>query len=166
MVTVDQAPRVARRAIDNFRGPYGFLSNFHPCSVTWEQITYPSSEHAFNAGKSLDMGVRLWIAEAPTAKEAKRRGRSVPLRTHWDERVRFEVMAEVLAAKFRDPKLMAALRATGDALLIEGNTWHDQTWGWCRCGRAACAERGSNWLGRMLMFLRSPETTRLKGDQW
>jgi ribA/ribD-fused uncharacterized protein len=142
--------------ITDFRGRYGFLSNFYPCTVDWEQITYPSSEHAFNAGKSVDMGVRMWIAEAPTPKEAKRRGRSVTLRPGWDERVRYEVMAEVLAAKFRDRELAAALRATGDAVLIEGNMWHDSHWGICLCGRPACqvSAKKSNWLGRMLMALR------------
>lgn len=165
MTTVDQVPQAAGHAIDDFRGPYSFLSNFHPCSVTWEQITYPSSKHAFNAGKSLDMGVRMWIASAPSPREAKRRGRSVQLRPHWDERVRFEVMAEVLAAKFRDPALRSKLQTTGDASLIEGTTWHDNVWGDCRCGRQACVLPGANHLGQMLMFLRSVVAPQPQGDQ-
>lgn len=145
--------------IVDFRGQHAVLSNFHPCRVEWEQIVYPSSEHAFNAGKSLDMGVRLWIAQAPTPGEAKRRGRSVTLRPGWDERVRYEVMAEVLAAKFSDPELAAALQATGGAVLVEGNMWHDSHWGICLCGRPACEvpAKQSNWLGRMLMTLRESQ---------
>lgn len=165
-MTAPTAP--ARPVIDDFRGSHGFLSNFHPCKVTWEQITYPSTEHAFNAGKSLDMGVRLWIAQAATPREAKRRGRSVQLRPGWDERVRYEVMAEVLASKFWAPELASALRATGDAILIEGNTWHDNTWGDCRCGRSACSASGANWLGLMLMSLRDhvlkPQRTETAGE--
>lgn len=45
---------------------------------------------------------------------------------------------------------------------IEGNVWHDQHWGDCRCNRLAlplrreaCAERGANHLGRLLMELRA-----------
>lgn len=161
--------------ITDFRGRYGFLSNFHPCPITWEHITYPSTEHAFNAGKSLDMGIRLWIADAPTPGEAKRRGRSVKLRPGWDERVRYLVMAEVLAVKFRDPVLAELLRATDDAILIESNTWHDNVWGLCVCGRRACEDvnaRNANWLGRMLMYLRDhglrstpADVVRHAGDQ-
>lgn len=139
-----------------FKGDHHFLSNFYPCPVRWEQIDYPSSEHAFNAGKSIDMGVRLWIAAAPTPREAKRRGHSIRLRPDWDKRVRYLVMAEVLAAKFRNPELARKLRATGDAPLIEGNTWCDNVWGLCMCGRPACDVdvRHTNWLGRLLMYLR------------
>lgn len=147
--------------IDRFEGRYAFLSNFHPRQVHWEGITYPSTEHAFNAGKSIDMGVRLWVAKAPTPTEAKRRGRSVQLRPHWDERVRFEVMEEVLRVKFSDPELAAALVATGDAELREGTRWHDLTWGaFCSCGRKACDRPGENHLGRLLMKIRSELRTR------
>jgi ribA/ribD-fused uncharacterized protein len=141
--------------IDAFRGRWAFLSNFHPAQLTWDGLLYPTSEHAFNAGKTLDPVLRRDIAKAPTPREAKRRGRSVPLRPGWDDTVRFEVMAAVLRAKFCcHPGRVDALLATGEALLVEGNTWHDQTWGDCRCGRTACAEPGANHLGRLLMELR------------
>ncbi|RKR92680.1 hypothetical protein BDK92_7157 [Micromonospora pisi] len=148
---------VARVVISDFRGRHGFLSNFDHAPHRWEQIDYPTTEHSFNAGKSLDMGVRLWIAEARTPAEAKRRGRSVQLRPRWDEKVRYEVMAEVLAAKFRaHPDKAAALVATGDATLIEGTMWHDLTWGgFCHCGRPACVRPGQNCLGKLLMALRA-----------
>lgn len=143
------------RVITRFAGRWAFLSNFHPAPLVWEQIEYPTSEHAFNAGKSLRMDERLWIAAAPTPGEAKRRGRSVHLRPCWDERVRYQVMAEVLRAKFADPQLAAQLLATGDATLVEGVTWHDQCWADCLCGRPQCARPGENHLGRLLMDLRA-----------
>lgn len=150
--------------IDDFRGRYGFLSNFHRAPLVWEGITYPTSEHAFNAGKTLDMGQREWIAAAPTPREAKRLGRSVQLRPGWDERVRFEVMAEVLRAKFCcHPGRIDALLSTGDALLVEGNTWHDNVWGDCRCSRPACVKPGGNHLGRLLMELRAELAQRGQG---
>jgi predicted NAD-dependent protein-ADP-ribosyltransferase YbiA (DUF1768 family) len=80
----------------------------------------------------------------------------VDLRPGWDETVRFEVMASVLRAKFTCRReRVAALLSTGNAELIEGNRWHDQTWGDCRCGRPACATPGANHLGRLLMELRT-----------
>lgn len=142
--------------IDEFRGRWAFLSNFHRAPLTWEGIDYPTSEHAFNAGKTLDPAARLSIAVASTPREAKRLGRMVQLRPGWDETVRFEVMAAVLRAKFCcHPGRVDALLTTGDAVLVEGNTWHDQTWGDCRCGRAACTGPGENHLGRLLMELRA-----------
>lgn len=63
-------------------------------------------------------------------------------------------MREVLAAKFTDPDLADRLVATGTALLVEGNTWHDQFWGCCTSPRHH-ATPGANWLGRYLMQLRS-----------
>lgn len=153
----------APAVIDDFRGRWAFLSNFHPAALVWQGITYPTSEHAFNAGKSLSVETRQWIAAAPTPREGKARGRRVPLRPGWDQRIRYEVMASVLRAKFcARPERVTALLSTGDALLVEGNVWHDQHWGDCRCNRLgpplrreACAGQGANHLGRMLMELRA-----------
>lgn len=149
-------PTITPAIIGDFRGRWAFLSNFHPAVLTWSGITYPSSEHAFNAGKTLDPDRRRWIAAAPTPREAKRRGRSVDLRPEWDEKVRYQVMTEVLHAKFGcHPARIEALLSTGDAQLVEGNTWHDNVWGDCRCGRGACTTQGANHLGRLLMKLRT-----------
>lgn len=112
--------------------------------------------HAYNAGKTLDDQNREWIAAAPTPREAARRGRMMVLPADWDERVRFEVMAAVLYAKFTfSPRRTEELLSTGDAVLINTVTDHDQTWGDCRCGRPECVEPGENHLGRLLMELRS-----------
>ena len=43
-------------------------------------------------------------------------------------------MADILTAKFTyNPELADKLVATTGRLLVEGNTWHDQTWGNCTC---------------------------------
>lgn len=142
--------------ISQFRGPWAFLSNFHPAALTWENITYPTSEHAFNAGKTTEPDLRRWIAAADTPREAKRRGQLVRLRDRWDDEVRYQVMRDVLRAKFTaDPRRIASLLNTGDADLFEGNTWHDQHWGTCHCGLPKCSDPGANHLGRMLMNLRT-----------
>lgn len=78
----------------------------------------------------------------------------MPLRPDWDN-IRYQVMEQVLWAKFTcHPGRIEALLSTEDALLVEGNHWHDQHWGCCMCGREKCAEPGQNHLGRLLMELR------------
>ncbi|MDA3644361.1 NADAR family protein [Saccharopolyspora indica] len=143
------------REIATFRGEHFFLSNFYPAAVVGaERRRYPSAEAAFHGGKTLDPRERDWIAAAATPREAKRRGRRVSLRPDWDS-ARHLVMRAVLRGKFADPDLAAKLLATGETRLVEGNRWHDQLWGDCRCGRAACDEPGRNFLGIYLMELRA-----------
>lgn len=142
--------------IERFRGRWSLLCNFHPAPVYWEGILYPTSEHAFNAGKTLDQTLRLRISLAPRPLVAKRIARRYPLQPHWDIAVRYDVMREVLRAKFtQHPYRREVLLSTGEAYLTEGNTWHDNHWGDCTCLRPACiAAPGMNYLGRMLMKLR------------
>jgi ribA/ribD-fused uncharacterized protein len=150
--------------IDGFDGPHRYLSNFFTSPVHWDGIDYPSAEAAFAAGKTLDQHQRAWIAAASTPGEAKRRGRSVALRPDWNDRHRYEVMQQVLEAKFRAPDLRDRLADTGTALLIEANTWHDQQWGCCRCGQHR-TQPGHNRLGQALMRLRD-QITAAPADRW
>lgn len=141
--------------IDRFQGDLRFLSNFyaghHP--VTHRGIPWPTAEHAYQAAKSFNAPHvnRIWACESPG--DAKRAGRSVALPPHWGTS-RVLVMWGVLCAKFEDPHLLERLRETGGAVLVEGNTWHDQFWGSCTCVQRACQPPGENWLGRLLMVLR------------
>jgi predicted NAD-dependent protein-ADP-ribosyltransferase YbiA (DUF1768 family) len=57
-------------------------------------------------------------------------------------------MRDLLRQKFAHPELRRLLLATGDAELVEGNTWGDRFWG-------VCAGRGQNHLGRLLMAIRA-----------
>lgn len=150
-------PSTTQPAITEFRGPWAFLSNFHRAPLTWEGIHYPTSEHAFNAGKTTERDLRRWIAAAENPREAKRRGHQVRLRDRWDEEIRYQVMRGVLRAKFTPiPGRVQALLDTGTAELVEGNTWHDLHWGKCTCPRHNGA--GDNYLGRFLMELRNELT--------
>lgn len=81
--------------------------------------------------------------------ESKRLGRKVDLRTDWDL-VKLDVMRRVVRAKFEQhPNLAQYLLDTGDAELIEGNTWHDVYW-----GVDLKTDEGENHLGKILMALR------------
>jgi hypothetical protein len=142
------------RRCDQFAGDFEWASNFHQHPLVFEDIEYPSSEHAFQAAKTLDQQLRLKIAAAPTPGASKGAGRRVQLRPGWDQRVRFEQMAAVLRSKFEDPGLRQRLLATADMLLVEGNRHCDQVWGCCHCDRHA-AWPGRNELGQALMRLRA-----------
>ncbi len=131
-----------------FSGPHRFLSNFYEWSVTYEGHTYPSVEHAFQAAKSLDPVDRVRISCISTPGGAKRAGRQVPLRADWDD-VRIDVMHALLRLKFAPGSDLAKmLLDTGDAELVEGNTWGDRFWG-------VCGGEGENNLGKLLMKVRA-----------
>ena len=134
-----------------FHGAHFFLSNFSAAPVVLDGQTYPTVEHAFQAAKTFDPAERQAIQAAPTPASAKRLGRQVALRPDW-EPVKFDLMLRLLQQKFSQPDLRQALLATGDAELIEGNTWGDRVWG---CVRAQGQWVGQNQLGKLLMRVRA-----------
>lgn len=152
----------ASAIISEFRDAFAWLSNFAPSTLWWEGVCYPTAEHAFQAGKTLDMNLRQQIADAPTPGRAKKLGWSLTPRPGWRDQIRHQVMAEVLAAKFATPSLAAQLVSTGTALLVEGNDHEDNDWGWCRCERHR-SRPGHNYLGRALMRLRAQLNPELAG---
>ena len=112
-----------------------------------------SSEHAFAAAKTADCAAIAAIIAAPDPAEAKQIARSAPLVEDWDV-TRFGVMEKIITAKFtHNQDLGDMLVATGGAVLVEGNTWHDQTWGSCSCGEHQQIP-GANALGVILMAAR------------
>lgn len=148
--------------ISNFRGQNGFLSNFYPAEVDFEGDSYPTSEHAFQAAKTLDPEMRAYIRKLPTPAEAKRAGKRVELRPLWDD-IKRDVMYILLLRKFADEKLREKLLATGDELLVEGNWWGDTYWGAVHQPYADArlwtdphspTFYGENHLGRLLMRVR------------
>lgn len=122
------------------------LSNFAPVTVRMGGVEYASVEHAFQAAKTLDPAQRERVRLASTPMEARKLGRQVTLRPEWDE-LRLTVMLGLLRAKYRVPEYRAALLATGDALILEGNTWGDVYWG-------VCKGVGENHLGQLLTRVR------------
>jgi ribA/ribD-fused uncharacterized protein len=147
-------------AITRFRDQNEWCSNFGPGDVCLGGITYPRREHAFVAHKSLDPDFRLRMASLPDSREgalaAKRAGRAVLLRPDWD-RMRKPIMLQVVLATFlRHPDMAELLVATGGAVLIEGNRWHDNYWGSCTCSKCGQGDfnNGHNYLGSILMMVR------------
>jgi ribA/ribD-fused uncharacterized protein len=152
--------------IRSFSGDHAFLSNFYPSPLTFRltdaenpdgvYFTAPTVEHAFQAMKLRpDNFSRLTetarILRAATPGNAKKLGRVIPLREDWDS-VKDNVMLWLLNKKFSpwdNPGLSDLLVATGDALLIEGNTWGDTYW-----GVDSGTGEGQNRLGELLMQVR------------
>ncbi|TXH11787.1 MAG: NADAR family protein [Spirochaetes bacterium] len=133
--------------IDSFEGEYSWLSNFHPVEVKLGGEKYPSVEHAYQAAKTNDPEERREIKLLKKASLAKSKGKRVTMRKDW-ERVKLEVMENLLRQKFEDPTLRSQLLATGTEELVEGNWWGDVFWGVCR-------GEGKNHLGRLLMKVRT-----------
>jgi len=134
--------------VESFSGIFRFLSNFHRAPMMYHGIAYPTSEHAYQAAKTLNENSRMNISILGTPYEAKKYGKTVKRRSDWDE-VKLEVMTEIVRAKFiQNPSLREKLLATDDAILEEGNTWGDTYWGTCK-------GEGENHLGKVLMDLRN-----------
>ena len=137
--------------IDSFSGDYEFLSNFYPSPIPMyiddnSVFMAPTVEHYFQGMKTLSDEECFSILAAKTPGEAKRLGRKCQLRPDW-ETVKNRVMLDAIRLKFRDPEFKKKLLATGDAELIEGNTWGDKYWGMVN-------RVGENQLGRILMEVR------------
>ena len=139
--------------ISSFRGEYQFLSNFYPASVTFDEVSYPTVEHAYQAAKTWRLDKRMWVRGQTTPGKAKWAGKALPLREDW-EQVKLQIMEELVLCKFtKHVGLREKLSATGDAELVEGNNWGDIFWG-------ICNGAGGNHLGKILMKIRE----KLSGD--
>lgn len=133
--------------IDSFEGKYRFLSNFAYTEIEYEGLTWPTSEHAFQAMKTLNHDLRVQICNAATPNQAKKLGRKVTLRSNWDE-IKDDIMLEILRVKFSDPDLADYLIRTHPHELVEGNWWGDRYWG-------KVNGQGKNMLGQLLMKVRT-----------
>lgn len=139
--------------IDRFDGEYAFLSNFYPSPImlpSWHPVAgeiAPTVEHAFQAAKTENVRQARMIVLAGSPGMAKAFGRRSIIRPGWDEG-RDVIMEALLRIKFAPPgRLAQQLLDTGDARLVEGNTWGDRYWG-------VCDGVGENRLGGLLMMIR------------
>ena len=134
--------------------PYGAFSNLYKRPVEFEGTTYPTSEHAYQAGKALKPAVRQWILSAPTPALAAMAAHGLYV---WDvvpnwAQIKFDRMRAVLRAKFdQHADLRELLLSTGEARLVESGTVNNavnRQWG-------EVNGKGENMLGLMLMELRT-----------
>jgi len=167
--------------IDQFSYEFDWASNFYPVTVIMDGVAYASVEHAYQAAKTTDIQKR-WIFTLEVnprlhAAQAKKMGRKLDLRPDWDAGAKDSIMRDLVMQKFTIADVLKKkLLATEDALLEEGNWWHDTYWGVCHGkmdGRTCkhigehlsaddsgeidptvIAHIGSNKLGLLLMDIR------------
>ena len=134
--------------IDSFRGDFYWLSNFSFYSFLDKNGKHwKTTEHYFQASKTLDIKERLQIQASTTPAKAKKLGRSVSLRKDWDH-IKVDVMRDALKLKFdQNEDIKQKLLSTVNYDLVEGNNWGDDFWGMVN-------NRGLNILGKLLMELR------------
>lgn len=143
MSTNDRNEQVTPKYIDRFLGEYEFLSNFFiEPDGTCVEVEYQRE-------KCLDREDRRLFYHGMGPAQAKIVGRKVRIHLDWDV-LRIAVMYRLVLAKFQEsPDLLwPLLDETEDAVLVEGNTWGDTFWG-------VCSGKGDNWLGEVLMAVRS-----------
>lgn len=136
-----------------------FLSNFYKVEIVFGGLPYPTTEHAYQAAKTVCIDERMTFTTGAyiTAGKAKRLGSLLTLRKDWLE-VRVKFMEDINNLKFSQehhPELVTMLLNTDTSELIEGNTWGDTFWG-------VCNGIGDNHLGKILMKIRDELRSSIK----
>jgi len=134
----------------DLNSPYGEFSNFSRHPITLDGVTWPTSEHYFQAQKFAGTPHAEEVRALPKPMLAAQMGRrrDLPLRPDW-ETVKDAVMRRALRAKFtQHPDLHRLLLGTEEAELIE-HTANDRYWADGGDGS------GRNRLGELLMELRA-----------
>lgn len=126
-----------------------FLSNFHPAKFTYGNINWCSVEHAYQSlkftGEKFDEAYKL-----TNPYDIKKFANENKIHVSQDfHSIKIKLMYELVREKFiQNPDLKQKLLDTNNQELIEGNTWNDTFWG-------VCNGQGQNWLGKILMLVRS-----------
>jgi len=143
--------------IDSFSGRWRFLSNFHPCTIEFQGIKYPTVEHYYVAmkiktdqqldGKNITLiDCREMISRIKDPAKVKQLGKVLKLRKDWDK-IKLDTMLWGVREKFKDKDLRQLLIDTSEHEIVEGNNWGDKFWG-------VCGGVGENHLGKILMKVR------------
>ena len=131
----------------------GFFSNLYRRAMEFEGATYPTAEHAYQAGKARKKEVRDWLMAAPSPALLAMAAHGL---YYWDvtpgwSTAKFGRMRAVLLAKFsQHDDLRCALLHTGQARLVESATVDNSVnrlWG-------EVNGVGQNMLGTLLMEVR------------
>lgn len=151
--------------ITSFRGDYAFLSNFYrrgtgidsSLATDFLEIRYKgryfyTTEAAYMSEKNdTDEWKDFCSTNSDQPGKVKRYSKSIPLVGNWD-RIKVQVMHEVLCEKFNQDNLFRMLKQTEGKVIIEGNSWKDEFW-----GVNQSTGQGLNVLGLLLMSLRDTE---------
>lgn len=134
-----------------------WFSNFKPFDkpLIYQDISYSTPEHFFQAMKSTDLEYRKKVSLCQTPGAAKRLGRKAQLRYDWED-IKLAVMEDALRYKFKEGTTWHKKLMETEESIVEWNNWHDNFWGDCIC--EMCKNiTGQNHLGRLLMKIRNKE---------
>lgn len=141
----------------------GWLSNFYPCKIVFNNKVFCSSEQLFMYLKATffkDYDIANQILKAKTPKEAKKLGRKIKdfEEEAWKE-VREEKMEQTIKAKFdQNPELKSLLLSSefDGKTFVEASPF-DRIWG-IGYDQDHALQNQSNWgenlLGKTLTFYR------------
>jgi len=146
--------------IHEFSGEHRWLSNFWILEEeywVWHLgVKFRTVEHAYQFAKLVkdkDRTEAIHLFASCTPGQAKRFPRGKTIDPTWND-IKTNIMQTLVTQKFQDPKLRKMLIATGNVLIVEGNTWHDNYWGACKCKK--CEKHANyNHLGRIIMDVRT-----------
>ena len=138
--------------IYKFADKYEFLSSFYSVNIRLNSKEYKTVEHAYQSNKTKDESEHEWVRNAPTASKAKSFGKKVRERKNWND-IKYRLMLKLVRMKFKHPELREMLLETGNEEIVEGNYWHDNSFGNCTCSKCEKIE-GENHLGKILMKVR------------
>lgn len=137
------------KTINSFKKEYAFLSNYYISKNGF------CAESYFQACKfeNTEDKVKVSQMKPNDSKEfAHKSENKSKLRKDWNK-ISLLVMENALRIKFLNEPERTMLKNTGDAELIEGNTWHDNFYGSCTCEKCT-NEKKENHLGKLLMKIR------------
>lgn len=137
--------------IGTFNGEFRYLSNFEPVTVIYEDLEYPSVEHAYVAAKTTDISIRQQIQKLEYPGQAKRFGQRFELRSNWKQ-IKLKVMRDLLKQKFQKEPYKGLLLATKCVKIVEGNAHNDRFWGKTMNDNGCWI--GENHLGELIMSIR------------
>ena len=129
--------------------PFGCFSNFSKFPIDVNGNLWRTSEHFFQAQKSLDMDYRMAVLNTKTAHDVVKLGRgdSLNKRQDWYE-IRDNVMRFIVWKKIQQhPTILEILMSTDNKTIIE-RADYDDYWGDGMDGK------GENMLGKILMEIR------------
>lgn len=134
--------------------PFGAFSNLFKRAIEFEGESFPTAEHAYQAGKPRKPEVRKWLMQAPSPSLLAMAAHGLyvwDINSDWSK-VKFDRMKRVLQAKFgQHEDLKALLLSTGSARLVETATVDNavnRLWG-------EVNGVGQNKLGELLMEVRA-----------
>lgn len=141
--------------IMSFTGPTRWLSNFHRCPITHHGLVFPAVENAYMAWKTTCPTTRQHLTALSPSEAKKLSQTEAFIATHrpdYTDTTRVRAMLNLSRQKYdaaHNPELAQQLLATGQATLVEGNTWGDEFF-----GSNLHTGAGQNYLGRILMTVR------------